>query len=347
MAVRPIDIDKFLELRAIHPVLDVRSPGEFQHAHIPGAHPFPLFSDEERKEIGTAYKQISREKAIKIGLDHFGPKMRSFVEQAEAIAEKSGSRTLLVHCWRGGMRSGAVAWLLDVYGFKVHTLIGGYKSFRRWTLAQFEKKHPLRLIGGYTGSGKTDLLMALQANGEAVLDLEGLAHHKGSAFGNIGQPEQPTQEHFENKLSLALRKLDQENSPRIWVEDESQRIGRVNIPGPFWQQMRETTVLFLEIPFEERLKYIVKGYGFLDAQRLIDATDRIRKKLGDKNANEAIEQISSGQILPAFDTLLRYYDKLYMKSLFNRENAQALIQVIEASDVKESNIQLLLNHRSA
>lgn len=347
MSVRPIDIDKFLELRKQHPVLDVRSPGEYQHAHIPGAHSFPLFSDEERKEIGTAYKQISREKAIKIGLDHFGPKMRSLVEQAEAIAEKSGSRTLLVHCWRGGMRSGAVAWLLDVYGFKVHTLIGGYKSFRRWTLAQFEKKQPLRLIGGYTGSGKTDLLMALQEKGEAVLDLEGLAHHKGSAFGNIGQPEQPTQEHFENKLSLALRKLDQENSSRIWVEDESQRIGRVNIPGPFWQQMREAPVLFLEIPFEERLKYIVKGYGFLDAQRLIDATDRIRKKLGDKNANEAIEQISNGQILPAFDTLLRYYDKLYLKSLFNRENAQALIQVIEASDVNESNIQLLLNHRSA
>ena len=345
MAVRPIDIEKFIGLSEQHPVLDVRSPGEYHHAHIPGAHSFPLFDDAERKEVGTAYKQISREKAIKIGLDYFGPKMRPLVEQAEAIAEKSGSRTLLVHCWRGGMRSGAVAWLLDLYGFKVHTLIGGYKSFRRWTLDQFEKKYPFTLIGGYTGSGKTDLLMALQSAGQSVLDLEGLAHHKGSAFGNIGQPEQPSQEQFENKLSLALLNLSKNSPDKIWVEDESQRIGRLNVPGPIWEQMRSAAVLFLEIPFEERLKYIVKGYGFLEAQRLIDATDRIRKKLGDKNATDAIEYISNGQILPAFDILLRYYDKLYLKSLFHRENAQALIQVIEATEVNESNIQLLLNHR--
>ena len=140
MAVRPIDIEKFIGLSEQHPVLDVRSPGEYHHAHIPGAHSFPLFDDAERKEVGTTYKHINREKAIKIGLDYFGPKMRPLVEQAEAIAEKSGSRTLLVHCWRGGMRSGAIAWLLDLYGFKVHTLIGGYKSFRRWTLEQFEKE---------------------------------------------------------------------------------------------------------------------------------------------------------------------------------------------------------------
>lgn len=327
--------------------MDVRSPGEYHHAHIPGAHSFPLFDDAERKEVGTAYKQISREKAIKIGLDYFGPKMRPLVEQAEAIAEKSGSRTLLVHCWRGGMRSGAVAWLLDVYGFKVHTLIGGYKSFRRWTLEQFEKEYPLELIGGYTGSGKTDLLNALVKKEEAVLDLEGLAHHKGSAFGNIGQPEQPTQEHFENKLALALRNIQKAGPNRIWVEDESQRIGRVNIPGTFWQLMRRTVVRFLDIPFEKRLSYIVEGYGSLDAQRLSDATDRIRKKLGDKNATEAIEFIANGQITEAFDILLRYYDKLYKKSLQNREQADELIRLIEAAEVGEENATLLLNTRTS
>ena len=347
MAVRPIDIEKFIGLSEQHPVLDVRSPGEYHHAHIPGAHSFPLFDDAERKEVGTAYKQISREKAIKIGLDYFGPKMRPLVEQAEAIAEKSGSRTLLVHCWRGGMRSGAVAWLLDVYGFKVHTLIGGYKSFRRWTLEQFEKEYPLELIGGYTGSGKTDLLNALVKKEEAVLDLEGLAHHKGSAFGNIGQPEQPTQEHFENKLALALRNIQKAGPNRIWVEDESQRIGRVNIPGTFWQLMRRTVVRFLDIPFEKRLSYIVEGYGSLDAERLSDATDRIRKKLGDKNATEAIEFIANGQITEAFDILLRYYDKLYKKSLQNREQADELIRLIEAAEVGEENATLLLNTRTS
>jgi tRNA 2-selenouridine synthase len=342
MAVRPIDIDTFLNLRETHPVLDVRSPGEYQHAHIPGAHSFPLFDDEERKQVGTAYKQESRELAIKIGLDYFGPKMRALVEQAESISAQSGSRTLLVHCWRGGMRSGALAWLLDIYGFQVHTLIGGYKSFRRWSLAQFEKEYPLQLIGGYTGSGKTDLLEVLKNKKETILDLEGLAHHKGSAFGNIGLPEQPSQEHFENKLALALQKAAAEQTPRIWVEDESQRIGRVNIPGAFWEHMRRSSVYFLDIPFEKRLAYIVQGYGSLDVQRLCDATDRIRKKLGDKNATEAITFLQNGQITEAFDILLSYYDKMYKKSLFNREQAELLIRNIEATAVHEENADLLL-----
>ena len=342
MAVRPIDIDTFLDLRESHPVLDVRSPGEYRHAHIPGAHSFPLFDDNERKEVGTTYKQQSREQAIKIGLDFFGPKMRPMVDRAEAIAEKSGSRTLLVHCWRGGMRSGGVGWLLDLYGFNVHTLVGGYKSFRRWSLEQFEKEYPLQLIGGYTGSGKTDLLNALVKKGEAILDLEGLAHHKGSAFGNIGQPEQPTQEHFENKLALALLKAAGGQTARIWVEDESQRIGQVNIPGAFWENMRQSSVCFLDIPFEKRLAYIVQGYGSLDVQRLCDATDRIRKKLGDKNATEAIAFLQNGQITEAFDILLSYYDKMYKKSLFNREQAEKLIQNIEATAVHEENAELLL-----
>jgi tRNA 2-selenouridine synthase len=342
MAVRPIDIDTFLNLRESHPVLDVRSPGEYQHAHIPGAHSFPLFDDEERKQVGTAYKQESRELAIKIGLDYFGPKMRALVEQAESISAQSGSRTLLVHCWRGGMRSGALAWLLDIYGFQVHTLIGGYKSFRRWSLAQFEKEYPLQLIGGYTGSGKTDLLEALKNKKETILDLEGLAHHKGSAFGNIGLPEQPSQEHFENKLAMALQKAAAEQTPRIWVEDESQRIGRVNIPGAFWEHMRRSSVYFLDISFEKRLAYIVQGYGSLDVQRLCDATDRIRKKLGDKNATEAITFLQNGQITEAFDILLSYYDKMYKKSLFNREQAELLIRNIEATAVHEENADLLL-----
>lgn len=347
MAVRPLEIEKFLELSELYPVLDVRSPGEYNHAHIPGAHSFPLFDDNERKEVGTTYKQQSREQAIKIGLDFFGPKMRPMVEQAEAIAEKTGSRTLLVHCWRGGMRSAGVAWLLDLYGFNVHTLVGGYKSFRRWALEQFEKDYPLQLIGGYTGSGKTDLLNALVKKGEAILDLEGLSHHKGSAFGNIDQPEQPSQEHFENKLALSLRTI-QKNAPnRIWVEDESQRIGRVNIPQVFWQQLRRSPVYFLDIPFEKRLQYIIGGYGSLDKQKLSDATDRIRKKLGDKNATEAIEFITNGQIAEAFDILLRYYDKLYKKSLYNREQADELIRLIEAAEVGEENATLLLNKRTS
>lgn len=161
MAVRKTGVEDFLELAKSYPVLDVRSPGEYAHAHIPGAISFPLFSDEERKVVGTSYKQTSRESAIKIGLDYFGPKMRPMVELVEAITEsqltstdKPASRTILVHCWRGGMRSGAVAWLLDLYGFNVYTLAGGYKKFRNWVIEIYSQPVLLKILGGFTGSGK-------------------------------------------------------------------------------------------------------------------------------------------------------------------------------------------------
>ena len=158
MAIQKITIEQFLELAKQHPVLDVRSPGEYKHAHIPGAHSLPLFSDEERKNVGTAYKQQSRETAIKIGLDYFGGKMRGMVEEVEKLIVDRGSLTgkpsnneqrtsnnVLVHCWRGGMRSAGVAWLLDLYGYKVYTLVGGYKAYRKWVLAQFEKDYPFHI----------------------------------------------------------------------------------------------------------------------------------------------------------------------------------------------------------
>jgi tRNA 2-selenouridine synthase len=217
MPVEKIDIEQFLELAKHHPVFDVRSPGEYNHAHIPGAISLPLFSDEERKIVGTAYKQESRQQAIKTGLDFFGPKMRKMVEDVESIVGSResvvvnsqlpthDSRLILVHCWRGGMRSAAVAWLLDLYGFKVYTLIGGYKKFRNHVLDTFQFPFRFNILGGFTGSGKTELLKSLEEKGEKVIDLEGIAQHKGSAFGNIGMPEQPSQEMFENLLAQEVR----------------------------------------------------------------------------------------------------------------------------------------------
>lgn len=155
MPIHSISVEKLLEISGEYPVLDVRSPLEYAHAHIPGAYSLPLFSDEERKIIGTSYKQESREKAIKYGLDYFGVKMRAMVEAAEEISKgfKPGTTTnnktqtsnsLIVHCWRGGMRSSAVAWLLSFYGFEVFLLEGGYKSYRNWVLGQFEKEYQLK-----------------------------------------------------------------------------------------------------------------------------------------------------------------------------------------------------------
>lgn len=157
MGVIQIDIKEFIRLLENNLVLDVRSPAEFLHAHIPGAHSLPLFTDEERKIVGTSYKQSSRADAIKIGLDFFGPKMKQIVLDVEALLKQSGSNELIVHCWRGGMRSAAVAWLLDLYGFKVYTLKGGYKVFRNWVLSQFQVKYNLRILTGHTGSGKTEI----------------------------------------------------------------------------------------------------------------------------------------------------------------------------------------------
>ena len=294
MGIQKIKLDEFLGLAKQHPVLDVRSPGEYAHAHIPGAHSLPLFSDEERKVVGTAYKQQSREAAIKIGLDYFGVKMRTMVEQAEAIVkahkQADAVNTVLVHCWRGGMRSAGVAWLLDLYGFKVYTLAGGYKTYRQWAIAQLQHPYPFRLIGGYTGSGKTDILKQLQKKKHAVIDLEDIAKHKGSAFGDMPVP-QPSPEMFENTLALqlydAMRNLP-EAHPYIWMEDESQRIGDLNIPHELWKTMRQSPVQFLEIPFEERLKKIVLDYGPLDRQRLVSAIERITNRLGGLEAKKAI-----------------------------------------------------------
>jgi tRNA 2-selenouridine synthase len=357
LSVQKIHIDELLQLAKKYPVIDVRSPAEYEHAHIPGAHSLPLFDNEERKIVGTAYKQESREQAIKIGLDFFGPKMRKMVEEAERILElkpkdedlcndtaqqKAGkSKIVLLYCWRGGMRSSGVAWLLDLYGFKVYTLTGGYKKFRHYVLDTFKQSFPFKIVGGYTGSGKTFLLKELERKGETIIDLESIAKHKGSAFGNIGLPKQPTQEMFENLLATDLQSK-YGRSVDIWLEDESQRIGLVNIPNDFWNNMRTSPVYFLEIPFEERLKHLVEEYGVLDKHRMIDAIVRIRERLGGQNAKLAIQYLEEGNTIESFRILLKYYDKWYLKGLHNREQLDSLLIKIACDRVDTSNVNQLL-----
>jgi tRNA 2-selenouridine synthase len=354
-----IHINEFLNASKGQLILDVRSPAEYEHAHIPGAISFPLFSNEERAVVGTAYKQESREKAIKIGLDYFGPKMRPMVEKVEelltAIHGKTGSgsftgQQVFVYCWRGGMRSGAVSWLLNLFGFKVITLAGGYKAFRNYALKIFTRPFRFNILGGFTGSGKTMLLQELKSQGQYIIDLEGLACHKGSAFGSIHMPPQPTQEMFENKLALELEEIvgeqaqdEQGNYPTIWLEDESQRIGNLNIPMHLWENMRTAPVYFLDIPFEQRLDYLIEDYGRGDIQKLMDATLRITKRLGGLETKNTIAYLEEGNIREAFRILLLYYDKLYFKSLHNRQDVKALLNKIPCEKVTNANAQALLN----
>jgi tRNA 2-selenouridine synthase len=423
VGVEKINIEKFLQLAENFPVLDVRSPAEYKQAHIPGALSVPLFTDEERKVVGTAYKQQSRQAAIKIGLDFFGPKMRTMVEEVEKIVgswklevgssgldvggsrlnvERSGfdsltyddsvnrlasetqnsvlnaatsnfqqppsnpttqpsnlkapssnpqlttsnvqpptsnpatPKAVLVHCWRGGMRSAGVAWLLDLYGFKVYTLIGGYKVFRNWVLKQFQVPYHFNILGGYTGSGKTEVLKALRQQQELVVDLESLAGHKGSAFGNIGLPPQPSQEMFENRLALNLHSEWSKAvaaQRRIWLEDESQRIGTVNIPQPLWVTMRSSPVYFLDIPFEQRLLHIVEEYGALDKEKIADATTRLQKRLGGLETKTALAHLRENDLQECFRILLKYYDRYYLKGLNNRDNRESLINTIPCTTV--------------
>jgi tRNA 2-selenouridine synthase len=350
MAVEKISIETFLALRKTHPVLDVRSPGEFAHAHIPGAYSLPLFTDEERKIVGTAYKQESREKAIKIGLQYFATKMVQIVEIVEELAAlretvvtDDKKKTVLLHCWRGGMRSAGVAWLLDLYGFKVCTLSGGYKVFRRWALQQFEKKYNFKVISGYTGSGKTEMLQALKTRGENVIDLEALACHKGSAFGSLGQSAQPSQELFENMLALQLSEVG-ERERRIWIEDESQRIGHINIPAPLYQCKQAMPFYFVDIPFEERLQHIINDYGKFDKEKLMDAIMRIKKRLGSLETKNAINYLLEDDMKNCFSVLLKYYDKWYSKSLLKSgENSAHHINRINCDTVDPAyNASLIL-----
>jgi tRNA 2-selenouridine synthase len=330
-----LSIDSFIALAKKHTVFDVRSPGEFQHAHIPGAVNLPLFNDEERAAVGTLYKQESREAAILQGLDYFGPKMRSmvaFVEKLSGEGISPSDHTVLVHCWRGGMRSAGVAWLLQLYGFNVYTLQGGYKAYRNWVLQQLSGDYNISVIGGNTGSGKTGIIRELMERGLQVIDLEGLASHKGSAFGNIGMPPQPSQEMFENRLAMSLFTNADGNST-IWMEDESQRIGDVNIPGSLWQYMIQKPVYFLEIPFENRLNHIVEEYGPLDRERLVNAVIRIRKRLGGLETQEAIHHLIHENVRESFRILLRYYDKFYTKSIQKKESPEKQLIRIEANEV--------------
>jgi tRNA 2-selenouridine synthase len=363
MAIQKLDIEQFLDYASLHPVLDVRSPAEYKHAHIPGAISVPLFTDEERKVVGTLYKQRSREDAIKQGLDFFGPKMRPMVEQVEEILANrksstngnianQSSKTILVHCWRGGMRSGAVAWLLDLYGFTVYSLVGGYKKYRNHVLTELEKPFPLRIVGGYTGSGKTYIINELKRRGKVMIDLEGIANHKGSAFGALGQPPQPSQEMFENLLADQLRKAlaelkrkpNQDEWEPIWLEDESMRIGSINIPQGIWQQMRQAQVLFLDIPFNKRLDFLVQEYGSLNTENMINAIIRISKRLGGLETKTAINHLLEGNKKASFEVLLHYYDKQYLKGLHNRQNFPEQVKSIPALTVDAAlNVVHLLN----
>jgi tRNA 2-selenouridine synthase len=311
--IKNVAIESFVQLDSSIPVVDVRTPAEFAQGHIVGAHNIPLFSDAERVQVGTTYKQQGREQAILLGFDLTGAKWSGFIKQALDIAP---GKQIALHCWRGGMRSGAMAWALNLYGFDVYLLEGGYKKYRRWVLDQFEQKYNLLILGGMTGSGKTQILHQLKEFGEQVIDLEDLAQHQGSSYGTMNKLVQPTQEQFENNLATQLYRVDNEKS--IWLEDESITIGKRFIPNALWHQMREAHLINVKIPAVKRIQFLVSEYGQLDRDFLRECTQRIWKRLGPEQTKNAILAIEEGRMADFISLVLVYYDKTYRTGLSKR-----------------------------
>lgn len=311
----PLSISEFLSMRENHPVVDVRSPGEFQEGHIRGAVNIPLLNNEERIAVGTDYKQKGRQEAIKTGFKLVGPRLLDIIHEAEKAA---GGKEILVHCWRGGMRSSNFCQFVGMAGIKSYSLDGGYKNYRHEALESYKLPFKMVLLTGCTGSGKSEVLRKLKEQGEQVLDLEHLANHKGSVFGGLNMPAQPNTEQFQNELFEEIRELDL--SKRVWVEDESIAIGKIFLPQFFWLRMTESPMVQMLVDKSVRVERLVNEYGNSDKEEFLNLMARVTKKLGGQNFKEAKEKLAAGDMASTIDILLTYYDKAYLSSIEKRKN---------------------------
>lgn len=288
-------------------LLDVRSPGEYRAGHITGAVSLPLFSDDERAEVGTLYKQVDPDEAFLRGLDIAGSKMRRLVGDARRAAPAG---RVVVQCWRGGQRSASVAWLLESAGMQVQQLTGGYKAYRAFARQWLgQAHHRLRVLSGPTGTGKTHILHAMRQLGATVVDLEGLANHKGSSFGALGEEPQPSTEEFENLLFAALYPIPRGGT--VWLEDESRMIGTVCQPDAFYDRLVVAPAVEVVQSEQWRIDNLVRDYADYPTKGLIAAFTRLRKKLGGQHLQTALDALTAGDFRTACQIALVYYDKAY------------------------------------
>lgn len=334
-----ITIDKLVALHNTKELvlIDVRSPSEYKDATIPGSLNIPFFNDEERAEIGTLYKQVSVQAAKDRGLEIASAKLPDFVR---AFKQIDGQK--VVFCWRGGMRSKTSATVLDLMGIQTYRLQGGFRAYREWvvdTLQKLEFKPKAYVLNGYTGAGKTLLLRRLQNQGYPVLDLEGMANHRGSIFGQIGL-EPNNQKTFDSLLIQEVLRMQQ--APYVLFEAESKRIGKVMLPDFLLEKKEQGMELFIDIPVEERVQHILEDYRPWEYQEAcIESFRKIKRRIHTPIASQIETDLQSGNFNSAVRLLLEYYyDPLYEYTAKQQPEERRL--TIKAKNVDEA-IQALLD----
>jgi tRNA 2-selenouridine synthase len=325
-------------LRAFDAILDVRSPGEFAEDHVPGAINLPVLTDAERAEVGTIYVQESRFRARKVGAAYIARNIARHLETA--LADQPGYFAPLVYCWRGGQRSSAMATILSQVGWRTTLLAGGYKTYRREVTARlYDGELPLKLvlIDGGTGSGKTEVLGLLAERGEQVIDLEGLAGHRGSLFGAVAGQPQPSQKLFESRLLAVVDAIDP--GRRVFVEAESSKIGERMTPPALWRVMASAPRIELTAPAELRAAYLVSAYRDIveDRAALDEAMVRLPTPPGRKRLEEWRGLADAGD----FQTLARalmdlHYDPAYRRS--SRKDGRAVLGTVELAGLSPADL---------
>jgi tRNA 2-selenouridine synthase len=305
------------QLASFTDVIDARSEGEYAEDHLPGAVNWPSLHDDERKEVGTRYKQISQFDAKKLGAALVARNIAGHIER-DVLAKPKEWRPL-VYCWRGGKRSGSLALVLDQIGFRVTLVDGGYKAFRAALVAdlpQLAARYRYRVVCGPTGSGKTRLLQALGALGAQVLDLEALANHRSSVLGLIPGVAQPSQKAFDSRIWAALRAFDPDRP--VYIESESKKVGNVAVPDGLIERMRAGPCLRIDLPEDERVALLLEDYDFFvkDIEFFCERLSALSESRGKATVQEWQARARGGEVaLVVRELLVKHYDPGYLQSM--------------------------------